>query len=339
MALYIDPDALFVKQVCLLPCAERWASHSTPATSNASAGVHSAWSSSERAQGIHKESGAAVAIKIIDLDAAEDDLDEIRREINILQQLNSPQITRFYGSYVKQSCLWIVMEYCAGGSCLDLLRAGPFDEMHIAVIMKEVLKGLEYLHSENKLHRDVKGLSVFCARRIKQRENTAANILLCYDGSVKLADFGVSGQLSQTMTVKKMNSFVGSPFWMSPEVITRAGYDKKADIWSLGITALELAHGKPPYSDLSVSKILFLIPRNDPPGLQGNFTRGFKEFVSLCLQKDPQKRPSATELLKHRFIKASRKPAFLTELIHRYQQFLLDSSDGGSLLSLADLSV
>ncbi|KAJ3338222.1 putative protein serine/threonine kinase [Entophlyctis luteolus] len=315
MALYIDPDALFVKQVCLLPCAERWASHSTPATSNASAGVHSAWSSSERAQGIHKESGAAVAIKIIDLDAAEDDLDEIRREINILQQLNSPQITRFYGSYVKQSCLWIVMEYCAGGSCLDLLRAGPFDEMHIAVIMKEVLKGLEYLHSENKLHRDVKGLSVFCARRIKQRENTAANILLCYDGSVKLADFGVSGQLSQTMTVKK------------------------ADIWSLGITALELAHGKPPYSDLSVSKILFLIPRNDPPGLQGNFTRGFKEFVSLCLQKDPQKRPSATELLKHRFIKASRKPAFLTELIHRYQQFLLDSSDGGSLLSLADLSV
>lgn len=272
-------------------------------------------------KGFDKRSKLPVAIKVIDLDLAEDEIEDIELEIKILSQLNSQHITKYYGTYLKGSELWIVMEYCLGGSCADLLQPGPISEPYIAIIMKEVLKGLEYLHAENKLHRDIK----------------SANLLLTASGEVKMADFGVSGQLTATQT--KKNSFVGTPFWMAPEVIKQSGYNHKADIWSLGITAIELATQRPPHAELHPMKVLFLIPKSEPPQLLGNFSKYFKDFVSCCLQMNPDSRLSAKELLKHRFIKSAKKSSYLVDLIERHQiwtaRHALTDSEPGSDVELA----
>ncbi|KAK5119889.1 hypothetical protein LTR85_007215 [Meristemomyces frigidus] len=253
---------------------------------------------------LDKATGDNVAIKHIDLEGSDDDIREIQQEISLLATCSSEYVTRYKTSFVRGTKLWIVMEYLGGGSCLDLLKPGPMAEGYVAIIMRELLQGLDYLHSTGKIHRDIK----------------AANILLSENGHVKIADFGVAAQLTNIKSQRL--TFVGTPFWMAPEVIQEAGYDYHADIWSLGITAMEMALGEPPRSDVHPMKVLFLIPKEKPPRLEGSkWAKEFKDFVALCLNKDPDKRPSARALLKHPFIRRAGKTEILQELVRKARRF------------------
>ncbi|KAK4685170.1 serine/threonine-protein kinase 24/25/MST4, partial [Tremellales sp. Uapishka_1] len=253
----------------------------------------------------HNETKQIVAIKMIDLESSDDDISEIQAEIAHLSGCDSEHVTRYYGSFVRGWRLWIVMEYLAGGSCLDLLKPGIFTEMQIAIVCRELLLGLTYLHDEGKIHRDIK----------------AANVLLSAGGAVKLADFGVAAQLSSHKSQR--HTFVGTPFWMAPEVIRQAGYDARADIWSLGITAIEMAKGEPPLAEYHPMRVLFLIPKAKAPRLEESegWSKDFRDFIEACLQKDPKDRATARELLNHKFIRSARRTSHLVELVERYYAF------------------
>lgn len=248
-------------------------------------------------KGVDVSTGKDVAIKLVDLERADEEIDVIQREIKVMSQISNPYVVQYYASLMRDSTLWIVMEYMSAGSLKELLDdVGPFPDDAIATVLKALCKGLDYVHKGSKLHRDIK----------------AANILVSEHGDVKLADFGVAGQM--TMTVRQRNTFVGSPFWMAPEVIQESLYDEKADIWSLGITAFELATGYPPYATAHPYRALMLIPKNDPPRLDDKHSRSLRDFVAACLQKDPLDRPSAEHLLTHPFLRKAR-PTSIRDLL------------------------
>ncbi|KAD2393613.1 hypothetical protein R6Q59_012095 [Mikania micrantha] len=229
-----------------------------------------------------------VAIKVISLSEGEEGYEEIRGEIEMLQQCSHPNVVRYLGSYQGEEYLWIVMEYCGGGSVADLMNVTdePLEEYQIAYICKEALKGLSYLHSIFKVHRDIKG----------------GNILLTEQGEVKLGDFGVAAQLTRTMS--KRNTFIGTPHWMAPEVIQESRYDGKVDVWALGVSAIEMAEGLPPRSNVHPMRVLFMISIEPAPMLEDKekWSLVFHDFIAKCLAKDPRIRPTASELLKHKFI-------------------------------------
>ncbi|XP_078040462.1 serine/threonine-protein kinase msn isoform X8 [Augochlora pura] len=250
-------------------------------------------------KGRHTKTGQLAAIKVMDV--TEDEEEEIKLEINVLKRYsNHRNIATYYGAFVKKSSpgkddqLWLVMEYCGAGSVTDLVKSTKgqsLKEEWIAYISREILRGLSYLHSNKVIHRDIKG----------------QNVLLTDNAEVKLVDFGVSAQLDRT--IGRRNTFIGTPYWMAPEVIAcdenpDATYDNRSDLWSLGITALEMAESQPPLCDLHPMRALFLIPRSPPPRLKSKkWSKKFHSFIETVLVKDYHQRPYTEQLLKHPFIR------------------------------------
>ncbi|XP_014052952.1 misshapen-like kinase 1 isoform X3 [Salmo salar] len=250
-------------------------------------------------KGRHVKTGQLAAIKVMDV--TEEEEEEIKAEINMLKKYSHHRnIATYYGAFVKKSPpghddhLWLVMEFCGAGSVTDLVKntkGNSLKEDWIAYICREILRGLSHLHQHKVIHRDIKG----------------QNVLLTENAEVKLVDFGVSAQLDRT--VGRRNTFIGTPYWMAPEVIAcdenpDSTYDYRSDIWSLGITAIETAEGAPPLCDMHPMRALFLIPRNPPPKLKSKkWSKKFIDFIEGCLVKTYTSRPSTEQLLKHSFIR------------------------------------
>nr|XP_046174680.1 TRAF2 and NCK-interacting protein kinase-like isoform X7 [Oncorhynchus gorbuscha] len=250
-------------------------------------------------KGRHVKTGQLAAIKVMDVTGDEEE--EIKGEINMLKKYSHHRnIATYYGAFVKKNPpgiddqLWLVMEFCGAGSITDLIKntkGNSLKEEWTAYICREILRGLTHLHQHKVIHRDIKG----------------QNVLLTENAEVKLVDFGVSAQLDRT--VGKRNTFIGTPYWMAPEVIAcdenpEATYDFKSDLWSLGITAIEMAEGAPPLCDMHPMRALFLIPRNPAPRLKSKkWSKKFQSFIESCLVKSHGQRPSTEQLLKHPFIR------------------------------------
>ncbi|XP_050357903.1 mitogen-activated protein kinase kinase kinase kinase 5 isoform X2 [Nymphalis io] len=251
--------------------------------------------------------GELAAIKVIKLEPG-DDFAIIQQEILMMKDCRHPNIVAYYGSYLRRDKLWISMEYCGGGSLQDIYHVtGPLTELQIAYMCKETLMGLSYLHSMGKMHRDIKG----------------ANILLTECGDVKLADFGVSAQI--TATINKRKSFIGTPYWMAPEVAAverKGGYNQLCDIWACGITAIELAELQPPMFELHPMRVLFLMSKSGfkPPQLKERerWSQLFHAFLKLALTKNPKKRPTAEKLLQHAFFQQDMSKRLAIDLLQKY---------------------
>ncbi|XP_063061907.1 mitogen-activated protein kinase kinase kinase kinase 5-like isoform X2 [Engraulis encrasicolus] len=239
----------------------------------------------------NKQTGELAAIKVIKMEP-EDDFSVIQQEIVMVKTCKHPNIVAYYGSYIRANKLWICMEYCGGGSLQDIYHVtGPLSEIQIAYVCREMLQGLDYLHGQKKIHRDIKG----------------ANILLNDQGEVKLADFGIAAQI--TATFARRMSFIGTPYWMAPEVAAveiKGGYNELCDVWSVGITAIELAELQPPLFDVHPLRVLFLMSKSgyQPPKLKDKtkWSPVFYNFVKAMLIKNPKKRPNAAKMLTHQFV-------------------------------------
>ncbi|KAK4684745.1 hypothetical protein P7C73_g5422, partial [Tremellales sp. Uapishka_1] len=278
-------------------------------------------------RGRHIQTGHIVALKIINLDTEDDDVGDIQKEVSLLQQLMSgitaaPNIIKYYASLMEGPRVWIVMEYAEGGSIHTLSRAQPLKELHICLIVRELLLALAFLHKNGVIHRDIK----------------AANILLTTSPlRILLCDFGVSALLPSSTS--KRSTFVGTPYWMAPEVITEGRlYDSKADIWSLGITLLEMAYGEPPMSGQPAARAVMLIGDKNmrAPRLEGtHWSKEMREFVIGCLNEEPGDRLPAEELSKMKWIKSQAKTplAVLSEMVTTYQKW---KDGGGQRMSLAN---
>ncbi|CAG8446522.1 4560_t:CDS:10 [Funneliformis caledonium] len=270
---------------------------------------------------LYKPLNKRVAVKMIDLDFFErNQIDEVRRETQLMSLSKHTNVLRVYGSFVNESKLYIVTPYMSAGSCSDIMKTthpDGFEEQVIAAILKQALLGLDYLHKNGHIHRQ----AIINLKENVNKDVKAGNLLVDEDGSVLLADFGVSSSLTENGDRRGFRrTFVGTPCWMAPEVMEHAGYDYKADIWSFGITALELSTGHAPFAKFPPLKVIMVTLSNDPPTLdrestKHKYSKTFKEMIDMCLQKEPTKRPSTEKLLNHPFFKPAKRKDFLVSKI------------------------